>query len=231
MNELTVGSVDITKASEAMTDSTDVLTQSQELIVKNQENYDAAFILGRAIKTLIQKVKDTFDPICEQANKLHKTATATRKKHLDPLERAKELVAGKMNNWYNERKRKREEAERKERERLEKIEEDKRLKEAEKLEEQGFTEAAEEILEEPIITAPPSESFRVKRYEVDKPKGLSHASVWTFDMIDVSKLKREYMIPDEVKILKLVKAVRKDAEKIVGEGAIRVWDKGSTRIR
>lgn len=230
MNELVVRTTEIEKASETVGDSSDVLIQSKELMVKNQVDYDRAYTIGKSIKALIQKVKETFDPICDQANKLHKTATATRKKHIDPLEIAKMLVATKMNNWHAEQERKRQEAERKERERLEKVEEDKRLKEAEKLEEQGLTEAAEEILEEPIIIAPPSESYRVKRYEVEKPKGLSHPQNWTFDILDVSKLKREYMIPDEVKIRKIVKAVHKDAEKTVGEGAIRAWNKGGTRL-
>jgi hypothetical protein len=230
MNELVIGTSAIAEASEQVGDSTDVLNQSLALVVKNQETYDGAFSLGRSIKALIQAVEDTFDPICEDANKVHKTATAARKKHLDPLEIAKSLVARKMTTWNTEQERKREEAERKERERLEKIEEDRRLKEAAKLEEQGLNEAAEEMLEEPIIIAPPSESARVKRYEVEKPKGVSHAQNWTFDIIDVSKLSREYMIPDEVKIRKLVKAVHKDAEKLVGEGAIRAWDKGSTRF-
>lgn len=231
MNELVVSINEIEKLNNALKDSTDVINLSRTLVVKNQETYDAGYKLGKSIKLLIEDIKGDCEPICKLSNELHKKAVAMRDKHLKPVLGARDLVARKMNTWHAEQERKRQEAKRKEKERLEKDEENRRLKEAEKLEAQGLTEAAEEILEEPIITPPPSESFRVKRYEVEKPKGLSHASVWTYDMIDVSKLKREYMIPDEVKIGKLVRAAHKDAEKIVGEGAIRAWDKGSTRIR
>jgi hypothetical protein len=59
--------------------------------------------------------------------------------------------------------------------------------------------------------------------EAGKTKGVHLVDNWTFEIVDVSKIKAEFLVADEVKIGKLVKALRADAETVVG--GIRVLNK------
>jgi hypothetical protein len=69
---------------------------------------------------MIKEVKDTFDPICEAANRAHKEATSKRAKFLDPLTAAQKQVKQLMGNYDAEQERIRKAEE----DRLRKIEEE-----------------------------------------------------------------------------------------------------------
>jgi hypothetical protein len=59
--------------------------------------------------------------------------------------------------------------------------------------------------------------------QVPKIAGLSKRDNWTYDLLDESKLPREYTMPDHVKLRKFVKAMGKDAQKALGESC-RVYN-------
>lgn len=61
--------------------------------------------------------------------------------------------------------------------------------------------------------------------EAGKAKGVHLVDNWTFEIVDVSKIKPEFLMADEPKIGKLVKALRDLAEGIVGPGSIKVVNK------
>ena len=84
--------------------------------------------------------------------------------------------------------------------------------------------------EAPIFTPAVEERHAVKRYETEKVAGITHRVNWDFDVVDIGKAPLTWLILDEKRVRRLVKATGKDAEKILG-GAIRVFDKGSTSFR
>lgn len=151
------------ETEEVETKALSIVDQAKAVKVVDSQTYTAAGMLWKQIGDMIKEVKDTFDPICEAANKAHKAATAKRAQYLDPLTAAQRSVKSLMAAYdaEQERIRKAEEdrlrkieeeriaAERKaEQERLEaerKAEEDRLLAEAIAAEERGDKEAAEAL--------------------------------------------------------------------------------------
>ncbi|MDZ4346141.1 MAG: hypothetical protein U1E51_27325, partial [Candidatus Binatia bacterium] len=118
------------------------------------ETYPKAGELLRSIKALEKSVSDTFDVPIEAAHKAHKAILAAKAQHMDPLVKAEGIVKGKMGVHIQEQERIRAEQQRIADAAARKAEEDARLAEAQVLEEIGETEAAEAVIEEPIVTAP-----------------------------------------------------------------------------
>lgn len=148
-----------------------IVDQAKAVIVTDSKTYTAAGILWKSIGDMIKEVKETFDPICEAANRAHKEATGKRAKYLDPLTAAQKSVKAIMADYdyaqekirkaEEERLRKIEEeriaSERKaEQERLEaerKAEEERLLSEAVAAEERGDKETAELLTEAAATTS------------------------------------------------------------------------------
>src|ERR1017187_8624590 len=70
--------------------------RAENFQIKNAEDYKDAGAEARNIKTLMEQVKATFDPICEKAHAAHKEATAQRERHFKPLDRALSFLKNKM---------------------------------------------------------------------------------------------------------------------------------------
>jgi hypothetical protein len=97
-----------------------IVDQAGAVKVIDSESYLSAAKLWKSIGDMIKEVKDTFDPICDAANKAHKEATGKRAKYLDPLTSAQKSVKQLMSAYDAEQERIRKDEE----ERLRKIEED-----------------------------------------------------------------------------------------------------------
>lgn len=95
-----------------------------------------------------------------------------------------------------EEQRKADEAARKERERL--------AKRAAAAEAKGQAEKAEALAEQAQAVVAPIQQ------EAPKFSGISARSVWKFRVTDASKIPPEYMVPDEQKIGKVVRALKQD---------------------
>jgi DNA-binding transcriptional regulator YbjK len=82
-----------------------IVEQAGAVVVTDSESYSAAGTLWKSLGDMIKEVKDTFDPICDAANKAHKAATAKRAKFLDPLAAAYKSVKGLMEAYDKEQAR------------------------------------------------------------------------------------------------------------------------------
>ena len=124
----------IIEAEEVEAKALSIVDQARAVVVKDSQTYTAAGMLWKSIGDMIKEVKDTFDPICEAANRAHKEATRKRAKFLDPLTAAQKSVKQIMAAYDAEQERIRKAEE----DRLRKIEEDRlaeeRRKEQERLE-------------------------------------------------------------------------------------------------
>ncbi len=148
-----------------------IVDQAKAVTVTDSKTYTAAGLLWKSIGEMIKEVKETFDPICEAANRAHKEATIKRAKFLDPLTAAQKSVKQIMSAYDAEQERIRkaeeerlaaiarkeeEERRRKEQERLEaerKAEEDRLLAEAQAAQDRGDKETAEILTNAAVETS------------------------------------------------------------------------------
>ena len=108
------------KAPDKMAIVNPIVDEAKSLVVVTVEDVDVARSLGKRINTMIATIKDDFKASKEAADKAHKVICAQEKNHLDPLDSAKRLVAGKISTWDTAERNRIAEEQRKEREAEEK---------------------------------------------------------------------------------------------------------------
>lgn len=177
--------------------------QARQITITNNEDYQRAANFLLSIKATRKKINESFDPIIAKAHAAHKEAVAQKKKVDEPLELAERMVKPLMAAYDTQQEQLRREEENRLREQAKKQEEERMLREAESLEKQGQYEAASEVIAQPIYVPPV-----VVAKTVPKISGVVFREIWKFRIIDASKLPREYLIPDEVKIGQVVRALK-----------------------
>lgn len=166
-------------------ESTKIVEQAKQFCITTQEQYEKAAGFLVTIKQMQKEIKATFDPIVEKAHAAHKEATTQRKKHLDPLIEAEEIVKRESLTFYREQERIRLEEERKAQERA--AAEERRKKEelearAQKWEGKGNEDKAEEIREQAaqvyVAPKPVAPTFQ-------KTHGQAIKEVWKVEIVDM----------------------------------------------
>lgn len=181
-----------------------IVEQANALTIKDGKDYVGAGSLWKTIKELKEKVNETFKPIIEKAHAAHKEALAQKAKIFDPLEMAGKTVKGLMERYDREQEAIRQAEERRLREIARKAEEERILQEAIEAEKNGYDEEVETILEEPVYVPPV-----IVEKEVPKVSGGPvYRTVWKFRIKDVRLIPKEYLVPDEVKIGGVVRAMK-----------------------
>ena len=156
------------------------------------------------IRELRNEVRKVFEPMKKKAYAAYKEILDQYKKVEAPIIEAEKYCDRLLAEWFAEQRRIREEAERKRLEaiRKQKEEEERKLREALEAENAGKKEEAEKIINQVIEAKPPE----VKTPEKPKLKGVYSRIDYDFEIIDVTKIPREYMIPDETLIRKVIRA-------------------------
>jgi hypothetical protein len=111
-----------------------------------------------------------------------------------------------MSAWEQEQKRIRREEEKRLQEEARKREEEARLQAAIEAEAHGQKEEAEAIIEQPAYVPPV-----VLPKSTPKVSGISYRDNWAFRITDPNKIPREYMVPNETAIRKVVSALKDKA--------------------
>ena len=195
--------------------------------ITNNNEYLRCGELWKVGKAMLKTIDDGYDSIITSLHKAHKEAVAKKKSFYDPVESATKWVKGLMISYETEQERIRlveearlrkiaEEAEAKRLEEERKAEEERLLNEAIAAEAAGDTKVAEAILEAPM--APPEPVFTpapIVPKSTPKISGVSYRTVWDFEVTEPDKIPRSFMIPDLVKIRKVVTAT-KDQSNIPG---------------
>lgn len=179
-----------------------IVDKAKLVKVVDQGSYISAGNMWKSLDEIIKEVKETFDPICEAANKAHKAATAKRASFLDPLEGAKKSVKSLMSAYDLEQEKIRKAEERKLEEEARKRDEEARLAEAIELEKEGRKDEAEQVLSESSVIP----VFVAKT--TPKIEGVVYRTIWKYRITDASKLPREFLVPDEVKIGGVVRSLK-----------------------
>lgn len=219
-----------------------LIAMADNFIVNDRESFNLAseFITG-VINPFIDRVKNDIGPVVKQAHVAWKKAKELMAQYEDPATEAKAILNRKKGNWelaemrrIEEENRKKLEAERKaEQERLKaeqeaqeiakKAMQEAQIKAAIELENNGHKEQADKILSMPTPvpkveiarTAPGAELQQT----IEKTDGEKKIVEWVWRLKSAENfdtMTRSFLMPDEVKINRAVKAYGRDAEKLVG---------------
>lgn len=196
-----------------------IVAELDELQVTNNDEAAVAGDFLTRLKTTQKMVADAYEPERKRTYDVYKAIVAERDELAKPLEKAEKSAKRLIASWHAEQERKRREAEaaaRREMEKKRREEEDRRLEEAEATGNEG-------LLEKPVIVA----QDRPTEPEPQKLDGISYTELWRFEVVDVGKLPREFLMPDMRAIDFLVRmqkgeasipGVRVYAEKVVRAG-------------
>ena len=219
------------KESEQLTaQGRDLVATANALQVVDVAGFEFGAAVAKRLRGALAAARAVLDPFVQAADRAHKTAVQHRSDVLGPYLSAQKIVDGKLEAWDREQRRlaaEAAEAARREQARLEaeaqataeaeqrrlrEAAETRRLEEAAALEAAGDREAADHLIEEPVevpvvvampVFAPPPAVAPPPRVS-----GLSFRDDWDFEVTDAAVIPREYLVPDEVKIRRVVKAMR-----------------------
>lgn len=215
--------------SEAKTEALTAPKQAATIAVIDQTSLTFANDFLQNIKQLLARIGETFDPQIAKAHDMHKSLLAEKKKFTSPLEEAEKIVKRSIAGYLAEEDRKRREAE-SERARIEaaaRAEAERALKAAEKAESNGDTAKAEKLYAkaEAKINGVLDQAPVVP--EAPKAAGLALTETWKFSIVDPGAIPREYLVPDEVKIGRIVRALK--GETLIP--GVRIWSERSVSAR
>jgi hypothetical protein len=216
-------------APEVKTKALELQARVKLIAVHDQATLDAANDFLHDIDVMLGQIDKTFNPQIAKAHDLHKSLLAEKKKFTEPLELAKKVVGQRIAVHVTALLEKRREAERA---RLAAEDEARRLAEktVEKvrdLEANGEEGKAARMVERvhdqvnKIIEAAPEIPDEAAT------AGLVIREDWKFSIVDASLIPREYLVPDEKKIGRIVRALKGDAN-IPG---VRAYAVKSTVVR
>lgn len=188
---------------------TDLVTRAEAMKVTNAEQFQEAGQLLLDAKALVRKIQGEFAPSKKAAHEAHKSVVQLEARMLEAPQHAENVLKRVIGAWQAaETKRIRDEEQR-----LAAIarkeQEDRQLAEAAQLEASGQKELAEEVVSRPVVAPVVS---------IPKPavRGVTTVMLRRYRIVDASKINRQFLIPDETAIRKVVEALGKDAEQVVG---------------
>lgn len=193
-----------------------IVKQAEAMMIVNDAAFQDGGTMLTSIKTISKNLETEFADPVDKAHKAHKSMVALRDKALLPFRQAEQIIKQKLGSYQMEIERKRQaEAEMLRKEAEAKAEAD-RIAKAQEQMDKGDLAGCEKTLAAPAAFVPPP---RVTTPEPPKVAGVSFKDVWKFEIVDVSKLPPEYLMPDEP-------AIRKTVSGLMGKTnipGVRVW--------
>jgi hypothetical protein len=194
----------LVETDDVETKALSIVDQAKAVKVTDSQTYLSAGVFWKQIGEMISEVKDTFDPICDAAHRAHKAATTKRAKYLEPLETAYKSVKRLMSDYDAEQERIRKAEEARLQAIAQKEEEERCLQEAILAEQSGNKEEAEAIIETPVQAAP----VVVPKSVPKMAGGPVYRTIWKFRIKNAALIPKEYLIPDDIKIGGVVRAMK-----------------------
>jgi len=203
-------------------ESTSLCALAQTLEIRTPDELACAGEALGDIKTLRKQIDETFDPHIRAAHEQHRALLATKTRFNAPLESAERLLKQRTGKYLQEQEAAR-------------LAEQRRLETEARSQEQARRDAetaaiiawakaeakaaatrpeAKVILAEAkqetaaIAAAPMIVSVSLMEPAPPAPKGITKTTVWKFKIVDATLIPREYLLADEVKIGKIVRAMR-----------------------
>lgn len=214
-----VSSAEIVPCSDLQKQTPAIVKKAQAIIVANAEQYSLAGELLLDIKDLEKRIIGRFEEPKQKAHEAHKAITALEKELLLGPRTAKAVIEEKLAGWRDEQERARKLEQKKLQEAMEAQAEKDRASEIKALQKAGKAKEAKALAKEEIIVDVPTVVS-----EVPKVDGLSVRKQWKFEVTDDTLVPREYLMPDDGKIAKVVRALQGNTS-IPG---VRVWEESIT---
>lgn len=195
---------------------TGMVGQANALVIKDDASFMAGGQMLLEIKQRAKNVEERFEDSVSAAHKAHRALTALRDSVLSPFRNAEMTIKAKIGAYQSQvEQARRIEADRVRKE-LEAQAEKERLAKAEKQMDNGDLNGCKQTLEAPAMPI----AVHVEIPEPPKLNGVSFREDWKYEVVDPNLIPREYLMVDESKLRKVVKALGKTAANIPG---IRVY--------
>lgn len=180
--------------------------RAKALAVETADQYQQAAEFLKGLKSLRKKVADTFGPLKQKAHASWKAICAEEQNADAPLDEAERIVKRSMAGYDTEQERLRREEQRRLEALARQLEETERLAAAAALEATG---SAEDMVEaQALLDAPAAAVVVPIAKATPKVDGISMRDNWKFEIVDATKIPREYCTPDLVKIGGVVRAMK-----------------------
>jgi hypothetical protein len=213
MNELKIIEPEI---KDLQLSSSDMVAHAEMLVVRDDSTFASGGEMLLDIKRIGKTVEARFKEPVDLAFKAHRSLTALRDSVLAPFQQAEKIIKRKIGDYQYEIERKRQEEATRLRRQAEAQAEADRIAKAQAQMDAGDLKGCEKTLEAPIAPV----VVKVETPEPPKVAGLSFREEWKYEVIDPNLVPREYLMIDESKLRKVVKALGKAAANIPG---IRVY--------
>lgn len=223
MSQITVEPIDVEQTQAGMQDVAVILDYSQKIVIQTQPQYENA-------AEILKRVKSRYKELDEQRKEITKPMDTAKAKIMDlfrtPLEmlqRAEGIIKQGMLSYVTEQERKAREIQRKlEEEAQKKTDKERKAKEEQErqwrekqaqLEAEGKLEEARKAQEKADQRALEAEMIQVAEVpviavSVETPKGVSYSELWSAEVVDISLVPREYMIPNQQALDKVAQATK-----------------------
>jgi len=199
MSEVRTIAVPDTKEIRTLAEAT--LKAAHDIVIKDDPSYTAAGAFLGALKGREKSIDSVLDPFVKNNYDAWQGALALKAQHLGPVKEAEGIVKAKIKVYRIEAEKRNREEEARLREEARKADDDERLRRAEELLAAGRPEDVLALLEgtheAPMIVA---------HKALPKVGGFVAREVWKYRITDLTKIPREYLVPDEAKIGKVVRA-------------------------
>lgn len=185
-----------------------LLEQAKALEITDAESYTAAVNFGLNLRRTLKRISSYWEDIVDAAKVAYDKTRIGRDNMKKPIAEAEALIDSKTTAWDLKQERLRREEQARLDAQARKEAEDAKLAQAVAAEEGGDKNSAATILDQPIIPAKP-------KVETAAPKvqGQSYRSDYKpkLPLKDETKIPRQYLMPDMVKINAYVRTMKMEA--------------------
>lgn len=194
-----------------------IRTFAKGLIIKSKEGYERAAAALKHIKSQLDTIETARTKITKPINEGLRAINAQAKEASAPLLEDETLIKRAMRKFLDEEEEKRRAEQRRLDERAE-ADRQRLLEAAQRNEAKGNENKADEFRERAQAVVAP-----VVQRAAPAVAGITTPKVWRWELLDASKLKPQFLMPNEVAIRKTVLALGEQAPGVIGDGSIRVW--------
>lgn len=178
-----------------------LVQQAQAVQVTDQATLTEASSARVRLKNALKTTAEFFDPLGKKLDAAKAEFLSGRRRVETPLKEAVAYLDEQMSGYHEAERLKRQQEEARLNEAAKVRNDTARLEQASSLERLGQSVAAEQVLTQPIVQPP---------ITLPKPTmvGTTMRTDWKFTIENAALLPREYLMPDEVKIGQVVRALK-----------------------
>ena len=196
-------------------------------VIKNNEDLSKATICIKGIKKMQEKVKESFNPIIEQAHKSHKEAIEQRDKYLKPLIETERKFKDSILDFNKKAEEEQREIERVANELLYKKAEEQREKLLNESKETEDLWKKEELKEDAKLIV--AQTVDIQKRVINQ-EGISIKKTWKARVIDINIVPKEFLII-EANIPMLNKIAREIKDNVLFVPGIQFYEESSVSSR